>query len=213
MPDRENRSAGAPLPGVLVYVVGPSGAGKDTLIARVQEMPTGSMETRPLHVARRRITRPAGGSAEKHHEMTEAEFARALQKGEFVMHWKSHGLSYGISREIDGWLAADAVVIVNGSREYLPEARKSYPHLIPVLVRVAPETLRQRLAARGRETAGEIDERVRRASLAVPDIPGLVVIDNSGPLENAVAAFSRLVLNLREDAAAPRALPSSRAAA
>ncbi|SBW07289.1 ribose 1,5-bisphosphokinase [uncultured delta proteobacterium] len=213
MPDSKNSPTGAALPGVLVYVVGPSGAGKDTLIARVQDMPTGSLETRPLHVARRRITRPAGGSAENHHEMTDAEFARALQKGEFVMHWESHGLSYGISREIDGWLAADAVVIVNGSREYLPEAAKMYPHLVPVLIRVTPEALRQRLAARGRETAGEIDERIRRAALAVPDVPGLVVIDNSGPLESAVAAFSRLILNLREDTAMPHAFAASPASA
>lgn len=213
MPDRNDTPLSEALPGVLVYVVGPSGAGKDTLIARVQDMPTGSQETRPLHVARRSITRPAGGSAEKHHEMTEAGFARALQKGEFVMHWESHGLCYGISREIDGWLAADAVVIVNGSREYLPEAVKLYPRLVPVLVRVTPEALRQRLAARGRETAEEIDERVRRAELTVPDVPGLVVIDNSGPLENAVAAFSLLVRNLREDAAAPHAPISSPAPA
>lgn len=186
-------------PGVLVYVTGPSGSGKDTLIAHTKDMSTLSVETRPLHIARRRITRPAGDSTENHFAMTESEFMRALQKNEFVMHWQSHGLFYGISAEIDGWLAADAVVIVNGSREYLPEARKVYPHLIPVLVHVNRRVLRQRLLDRGRETAEEIDERIHRASLSVPDAPGLIVIDNSGPLENAIAAFSLLIRSLQED--------------
>lgn len=190
--------------GVLVYVMGPSGAGKDTLIAGVGEMATGSLDTRPLHVAVRRITRPSGGGAEKHCPMTDAEFARACQRGEFAMRWESHGLSYGISREIDGWLAADAVVIVNGSREYLPEAVKHYPRMIPVLIRVNPDVLRQRLTERGRETPEVIDERIHRASLDIPDLPGLVVIDNSGPPEAAVMAFSLLVRSLREDTFEPR---------
>lgn len=187
------------LPGILVYVMGPSGSGKDTLIAHTKDMSTVSLETRPLHIARRRITRPDGDSTENHHAMTESEFTRALQKKEFVLHWKSHGLFFGISKEIDGWLAADAVVIVNGSREHLPEARKVYPYLIPVLVHVNPEVLRHRLLNRGRETAEEIDERIHRASLGVPDTPGLIVIDNSGPLENAVTAFSFLIRSLQED--------------
>ncbi len=186
---------------VLIYLIGPSGAGKDTLIARMKEMPTGSLETRPLHIARRCITRPAGDEgSERHWAMTESEFARALQKGEFVMHWESHGLQYGIGKEIDGWLAADSVVVVNGSRAYLPEARKIYPHLIPVLVHVNLEILRQRLLDRGRETPEEIDGRIRRAALDVPEVSGLVVIDNSGPVDRAVLAFSTLIRALREDA-------------
>ena len=212
--DRENSSKAPSLSaGVLVYVMGPSGAGKDTLIAQAKDMPAGSLETRPLHIARRRITRPSGDSTENHHVMADSEFARACQMGEFVMHWESHGLCYGISREIEGWLAADAVVIVNGSREYLPRARKIYPNLIPVLVHVAPEILRQRLLARGRETPEDIEKRVRRASLAVPEIPGLVVIDNSGPLDRAVLAFSLLIKDLREDTYTPGTPTSPRLAA
>lgn len=192
-------AATLPPAGVLVYVIGPSGSGKDTLITHAKEMITGSLETRPLHIARRRITRPAGDGTENHYAMTESEFTHSRQQDAFVMHWESHGLFYGISREIDGWLAADAVVIVNGSRAYLPEARKVYPHLIPVLVHVNREVLRQRLWTRGRETAEEIDERIRRASLGVPDTPGLIVIDNSGPIENAAMAFSLLIRSLQED--------------
>ncbi|MDR3177084.1 MAG: phosphonate metabolism protein/1,5-bisphosphokinase (PRPP-forming) PhnN [Desulfovibrio sp.] len=203
MPSAECHSTGSPEKpgppptGVLVYVIGPSGAGKDALISSVKNMPANSPEARPLRVARRRITRPAGDDAENHQAMTASEFARACRKGEFVMHWESHGCSYGIGKEIDDWLAADAVVIVNGSRAYLPEAGKIYPRLIPVLVSVNPEILRQRLINRGRETPEEIEERIRRASLAVPDVPGLIVMDNSGPLEEAVRAFSVFIEKLR----------------
>jgi ribose 1,5-bisphosphokinase len=195
--------------GALVYLIGPSGAGKDALISGVKDMPAGSREARPLYVARRCITRPAGDSAENHLAMTASEFARARRKGEFVMCWESHGFSYGIGKEIDNWLAVDAVVIVNGSRAYLTEARKIYPRLIPVLVRVDEEILRQRLINRGRETPEEIEERIRRASLAVPDVPGLIVMDNSGSLEKAVLAFSLFIKELRKPPPGPpgRRLP------
>ncbi|MDR2800029.1 MAG: phosphonate metabolism protein/1,5-bisphosphokinase (PRPP-forming) PhnN [Desulfovibrio sp.] len=200
---KDKKEQAAPQAGVLVYVIGPSGAGKDALISHVKDMPADAQAARPLHVARRRITRPAGDRTENHQAMAASEFARACREGEFVMHWESHGFSYGIGREIDGWLAADAVVIVNGSRAYLPEARKTYPRLIPVLVRVNQEILRQRLINRGRETPEEIEERIRRASLAVPDVPGLIVINNSSSLEDAVLAFSLFIKELRRHPTTP----------
>ena len=53
----------------LVAIVGPSGAGKDTLIR-------GALAARPdLHLARRVITRPADTDSEDFDSVTEADFA------------------------------------------------------------------------------------------------------------------------------------------
>lgn len=194
--------------GVLVYVMGPSGAGKDTLIACVEKMSTGSTEARPLHVARRRITRPAGNDAENHQAVTETEFAALRDAGAFAMHWESHGLYYGIGREIEGWLAADAVVIVNGSRAYLPQAEEAFPQLVPVLIHVEKNVLRQRLTRRGREPAEAMAKRLARAEMALPGHTEAVIIDNSGPMENAVTSFRTLIESLREESPAPETAPS-----
>ena len=198
--------------GVLVYVMGASGAGKDTLISRLEAMETGACETRPLHVARRRITRPGGDGTENHLPMSDGEFDACLDQGDFILNWESHGLRYGISIEILGWLAVGSVVVVNGSREYLPQARRIFPNLIPVFVHVSRETLHQRLLARNRETPEEIENRLNRASLAVPGDQGVVVIDNSTDIENATRVFCSLVRALRENILAPGVTSSHRAA-
>lgn len=182
--------------GVLVYVMGPSGAGKDSLIARAAAMEARAWQARPLHVARRRITRPADAT-ENHISMTHAEFAACLGCGEFVMHWESHGLHYGIGGEILDRLAEGSVVIINGSRAYFPEAKRRFPGLIPVTVRVDPNVLRQRLLARNRETPEEIEARLCRAAQFSAEDGDAVIIDNSGDLNAAAAAFCLFIGGLR----------------
>ena len=85
--------------GRLVAIVGPSGAGKDTLIA-------GAVAARPdLVWARRTITRPATGN-EPSEAVSEAEFERRRAAGAFAFWWTAHGLSYGIPASIHDHLAA-----------------------------------------------------------------------------------------------------------
>ena len=86
-------------------------------------------------------------------------------------------------------------MIVNGSREYLPEALRRYPDLLPVLVEVEPAILRQRLLARGREQGKDLEERLQRALAPLPaaGLERLVRIDNSGKLEAAVDGLENIV--------------------
>lgn len=169
--------------GRLFAVVGPSGVGKDTLIAA-------ACARRPeVHPVRRVITRGAEAGGEWFDSVPEAEFARRLAEGAFALHWRAHGLGYGIPREIDAVLAAGRDVIFNGSRAVLAEAAARYPALRVLHVTARPETLARRLAGRGRESAGEIAARLDRADHALP--PGLAVtrICNDGALETALAAI------------------------
>jgi ribose 1,5-bisphosphokinase len=85
-------------------------------------------------------------------------------------------------------------VVVNGSRGALSEALKAYPGLLPVLVEVPEQILRERLGARGREDAGEIEARLERATMAVIETPALTRFDNSGPLAERGQALARLLL-------------------
>lgn len=88
---------------------------------------------------------------------------------------------------------------MNGSREYLPEALRRFPDLVPVLVEVDASVLRARLLARGREQGGDIEERIARASMPAQYPDGVRRIDNSGPLVESTAAFYRMVARLIEE--------------
>ncbi|MEM7671417.1 MAG: phosphonate metabolism protein/1,5-bisphosphokinase (PRPP-forming) PhnN, partial [Pseudomonadota bacterium] len=165
--------------GRLIAVVGPSGAGKDTLI-------DGACATREdLRPVRRAITRPVDAGGEAHEALTQDAFARRLEQGAFAIHWDAHGLSYGIPAEIDDWLASGATVLFNGSRAALPAARARYSGLEIILVTAPPDVLARRLATRGRETETDISERLVRKAYPIPDDTHVVV--NDGSIDEGVA--------------------------
>ena len=169
--------------GRLVYVVGPSGAGKDSVIGHAR---TSLRAGSNVVFAQRTITRPAAAGHEEHAAATPEEFEALLSAGAFAMHWRANGLAYGIGREILGWLAAGATVVVSGSRAHLPQAMAAFATLEIVHVLAAPGTLRERLAARGREDAAAVEARLARASaLALPEGVCATVIRNDGRLEEA----------------------------
>jgi len=149
--------------------------------------------------AHRYITRPFDAGGENHVELSEAEFDARLGMSLFAMQWASHGHRYGIGCEINHWLAKGITVVMNGSREYLPEARKRYPELRAVLVTVQPEILAQRLRGRGREDEATIARRVARAAAfsASPDIHYRLA--NDGRLEEAGASLVKVILACREE--------------
>lgn len=176
--------------GRVLAVVGPSGAGKDTLIA--------GLVAAGLAVAVRRvITRPARAGDEPFEGVTGAEFARRLAAGEFALHWQAHGLSYGLPRAGFAPLAAGQDVVFNGSRAILDEAARVFPGLRVVLVEAPPEVLAARIAARGREGGAAIAERLARDTGALPEGLPLVRVLNDGTPAEGVA---RLIAALRADA-------------
>lgn len=130
--------------GKLFYVIGPSGSGKDSLMRYARERLAGDAG---VVFAHRYITRAAELQGENHIALTAPEFDARRAAGLFAMHWGSHALRYGIGLEINFWLERGCNVVMNGSREYLPQAKCSYPALVAVLIAVAPEVLAERLRA------------------------------------------------------------------
>ena len=171
------------------YLVGPSGAGKDSLLAALAQ----DSVAPGLRVARRCITRPQHPGDEDHIELSKAEFARRERAGEFLFAWQSHGFSYGIERTVLDWLQAGDDVVVNGSRAYLDSALAIYPRLQPVWISVSEAMLRARLGARGRETAAQIDARLRRnRELEERYRSRYACIRNDGSIAEALAGFEAL---------------------
>ncbi|MEH6355314.1 MAG: ribose 1,5-bisphosphokinase [Marinobacter sp.] len=187
----------APL-GRLFYIMGASGAGKDTLLRGCREGSTDHL--RPL-VAHRYITRKPDGGTESHIWLSDTEFEQRITLGTFAMHWSANGFRYGIGCEIDQWLARGGQVLVNGSRGYLDEARSHYGKtLIPVLIRVDPERLQQRLVLRGRECADQISARIRRARELEQQLPAdCLIIENNGRVEDAVSNLLTAIAEQQHD--------------
>ncbi|MGK8289309.1 phosphonate metabolism protein/1,5-bisphosphokinase (PRPP-forming) PhnN [Pseudomonas putida] len=189
---QHDASARRNAPGRLVFLVGPSGSGKDSLIDAAREQ----LAAAGVEVARRAITRSAEAKGEAAHSVSPERFAALRGEGAFCMHWQANGLEYGIPAQVDQWLMQGRCVLVNGSRAYLPEARRRYPGLLAISLQVEPAVLRQRLLARGRETPEQIEQRLaRNATFQLEADQPVHLLDNSGSL---TAAVGRLIALLRE---------------
>lgn len=143
----------------LFYIVGPSGAGKDSLIEYCREQLNGVL---PVIFTHRYITRPAKTGSENHVSLSTEEFKLRIKHELFALYWESHGLYYGIGIEINSWLEKGFSVVINGSREYLPVALEKYPDLQPILIEADSEIIKSRLNNRGREDEKSIAERIAR---------------------------------------------------
>lgn len=178
--------------GKFILIVGPSGAGKDTLIDYVRQ----KLQDEPrVHFVRRVISRPAA-VGEDHESVADDEFLRRIEEGAFALYWQAHGLSYGIPSDIDLCLARGDVVIANGSRAMVAEARRRYPQLLIINVTAPMGVLAKRLVERGRENLESIRQRLIRSEQQSVDGDDVLQIDNSGPVETAGGQLVAVLLNL-----------------
>jgi ribose 1,5-bisphosphokinase len=166
----------------LIYVIGPSGAGKDSVLHGLRRNWAGTV---PVYWARRTITRVAQAGGEMNECVSASEFERLSSAGTFAMEWQANGLSYGIRRtELDP-LSTGHCVFVNGSRAYLPRVLKHWPASTVVQITAPAEVLHQRLRARNRESVQAISDRLARG--VDVELPGDAIrIVNDGPLEESV---------------------------
>lgn len=171
--------------GRLILVVGPSGAGKDSLIDAAREALAGHPD---YLFPRRIITRESDPGSETHFTLSETEFAQQQAAGAFFLSWGAHGLSYALPGAIADALTAGRTVVANVSRAVIEEARRKHPATTVVVVTAPPEVLAERLKARGREDAADVQGRLVRAA-EQPGGPGVVTVMNDGSLEAAVTRF------------------------
>jgi ribose 1,5-bisphosphokinase len=172
--------------GLMVVVVGPSGAGKDTLMNIAAEHFAGRED---VHFVRRVITRDDEAGNEDHLSVSEADFEAMRRDGGFAVSWDAHGLKYGIPDSVRKELAQGHLVIANGSRSALHLFKDAFPRLKILNIIARPDVLAERLIARGRETREDIMKRLERSSLTVQGAYDVTDIDNSGALETAAQSI------------------------
>lgn len=170
--------------GRLILVVGPSGAGKDTMIAGAKAALAGDAR---FVFPRRVVTRPAVAALEDHDSVSSEDFGRREAEGAFALSWRAHGLCYGLPAGLAEDVAAGRLAVVNASRSAIEAARVRFPDAVVILVDAPVAVRAERLAGRGRETRTEIAARLSRETSAVPE--GAIRVDNAGTPERAIGQF------------------------
>ncbi|MEN3794077.1 phosphonate metabolism protein/1,5-bisphosphokinase (PRPP-forming) PhnN [Fulvimarina sp. MAC3] len=178
--------------GAFVAVVGPSGAGKDTVIRKACER---LEDDHRFHFVRRIVTRPAEPEAEDHETLGQAAFDRYEAEGRFSLSWRAHGLAYGLPASAVQKVETGAVVVANISRHSIASAIEAFPAVVAVTVTAEPDILIERIVARGREDRAAALERLSRSAPAtgVNGLAGAFTIDNSGPVDAAVDRFCSIL--------------------
>jgi len=189
--NRRGHAANLIGPGRLVLVVGPSGAGKDTILNGAR---AAFATDKTVLFGRRVVTRPHDRN-EDHDSLDEARFAAAVRDGAFALSWDAHGLRYGVQREIDDEIRAGHTVVCNVSRGVVATARMRYAHVTAALVTAPEHILAARLAARSRATDASLRERLGRNNL-YSEFAADVVIVNEGDVDDSVKAFEELLRSI-----------------
>jgi len=166
-------------PGRLVLVVGPSGAGKDTLLNLARAACAGD---HAIVFPRRIVTREASPS-EDNRQLDPQSFQMALARGEFAVHWEAHGHCYALPRGIDDDIRAGCTVVANVSRTVLQAMRRAYADVIVVEITAPPEVLAERLCIRARGSDGAIEPRLRRNIDPASTAPDITIrnVGDTGP--------------------------------
>jgi len=182
--------AGAIGPGRLVLVVGPGGAGKDTLLRLAQAACTDDQNV----VFPRRVVTRESSAAEDNIAMSPDEFRRGIDHGDFAVHWEAHGHSYALPLDINDDIRAGRAVVVNVSRTVIAALRQAYANVVVVAITAPPDVLAQRLAARARHSDGNIADRLSRS---VEDVSAQadVTILNAGSADYHGRQLVRVIRN------------------
>jgi len=175
-------------PGRLILVVGPSGAGKDTLLGLAKAACAGDDN---VVFPRRAVTREAS-PFEENEQLSLDAFRQARSQGDFAVHWEAHGHCYALSRALDDDIRAGRTVVANVSRAVVEAIRRAYADVVVISITAPPEILSQRLAARARSSDGRLADRLARAvddAATVPD----VTITNIGSAEHHARELVRII--------------------
>ncbi|MEJ8561761.1 phosphonate metabolism protein/1,5-bisphosphokinase (PRPP-forming) PhnN [Yoonia sp. GPGPB17] len=167
--------------GRLIAVVGPSGVGKDSVMAGIHAaMPQ-------LHLVRRVITRAPALKGEDYDAVTVSQFQQMIADGAFSIHWGAHDLCYGLPVTVKYQLNKGTDCMANFSRKALAQATQIFPRFSVLNITAEPATLASRLADRARETEEEIIRRLAQADKPLPSGLDVIHLSNDGPLQQTVA--------------------------
>ena len=182
--------------GVGFVVTGPSGAGKTSVINQVMEQ-LPDLVFSVSHTTRSKREQEVDGI--DYVFVTEDEFARLVEAGEFVEHTIYSGARYGTTRtQLETAFDHGNDVILNVEVEGAKSLRRSGFGEHPIVyVFLAPSTLArlaERLRARGTELDAEIEERIAVAAQEMEEAGSFDYLVINDCLEEAVRELRSIII-------------------
>jgi guanylate kinase len=172
-------------------ITGPSGAGKGTLIAQlVERLPD-------LEVAVSATTRPQRPGEENGRDywfLSEAEFTRRIEVGEFLEHVQYVGGRYGtLSTEIDRIADDGRVCVLELEIDGALRVQEQVAGSVTLFIAADVAELERRLRARATESSGEIGQRIKLARWQLEQAHRFRYMVRNDDLERATEALAALV--------------------
>ena len=200
----------------LYLSMGPSGAGKDTLLLGAREALQAAGDDRVVFVTRR-LTRSADAITDIEESVTHAQFEAAEAAGEHAFSWAAHDTRYAIpAAALDAALANNQRCLLNTSRTMVDAALQYGAQrgidVYCLYITCSEDFLRERLLARGREDAEAVDKRLARSRAIQPTGPHVLTIPNEGTVEEGVDVVRRCLLGEEEAIEAAKARTAAAAA-
>lgn len=177
---------------IIFIISGPSGSGKSTLVKKLLELP-GTM----LSIsATTRPPRAKESEGKWYHFVSDEEFHRMVERGEFLEHACVFGKhSYGTPKKwLDEARAQKRDLVLEIDVQGAEQVRKKLPKSIAIFI-VPPsrEELEKRIRARGQDGEDEIKRRLERARLEMErylDYDYVVINEDVGRAGEAVRAIA-----------------------
>lgn len=152
------------MPGKLFIVSAPSGAGKTTLVTRLLQ------DLRPHYAIERGITYTSRAPrlGEQHgidyHFISSAEFEAKIAQS-FFLEWSGqYGAYYGLPRSIIDQMEQGRSFFMILDRSGARAIKEQVPGAVLIWIKTGSvEVLKERLLARGKDTAEQIEHRLRLA--------------------------------------------------
>ena len=194
-PSGENKTnrKDAEVAGIFFAVVGASGVGKDAILSAVRPR---LEATSHYYFPTRFITRPADAGGEDHQNISSTDFVQAVREDRFSLWWMAHEMHYALPDTVFEKLRFGTHVIANISRRTVSEAIHKFNRVEIIEITADPETIKNRLIMRGRESEAEI--MVRQLREIEPKWSGtaaVTTIENNGSLGEAADQFIAVILS------------------
>ena len=178
---------------LLIVLSGPSGAGKDAILARMKEL--GCHLERVVTVT----TRPPRSNERNHidyHFVSPSAFQEMLARGEFLEWAKVYGNFYGVPRQSLKKALEKGDSVIKVDVQGVATLKKVLPEAIYIFL--SPPSLRElgeRLQGRQTESPEELARRLKTAGDEIKQLPlfDYIVFNRPDAIDQAIAGIRAIV--------------------
>jgi len=179
---------------LLIVLSGPSGVGKDTVLATIKEL------KRPFHYVVTATTRPRRAREKNgvdYHFLSQEEFQQMIDGGQLLEWARVYGNYYGVPKdEIARGLAKGMDVIVKVDVQGAATIKKLLPQAVFIfLLPPSMEELEKRLRQRSSESGADLALRLGRAKEEMESLPlfDYIVTSRQDELKAVVGQIDAIV--------------------